>query len=104
MGTRPVPAALPAPSIGAAPITFTTNVVSANGNIRAFVETGSASLNILATLRECNPPTPGAVKAMYCAPRKYGADWGVVVTVFFDTPPPANLDVEISLYQGQAKG
>ena len=92
-----------APAIGAANIAFGPEQLTTNGfALRAFVATRSSSLNCLATFSESN--FAGARMAIFCAPRTFSGREGVLVSVFFDSPAPADLILSATLYQEGAQG
>ena len=97
---------------------LTLNTVSLNVNashldpfegnqvIRAFVPTGSKSVNCLATMNEIltNQPLTGIV--LFCGEREpfgFGGTPGMLVSVFFPQPPPQELQLSLTLYQQGAR-
>lgn len=74
--------------------------------IRAFIPTGSKSVNCLATMNEIltNQPLNGIV--LFCGEREpfgFGGTPGILVSVFFPQPPPQELQLSITLYQQGAR-
>lgn len=70
--------------------------------IRAFVPTSSLNVNCLATLSETNFVQTSM--SMFCAPRVLAdQSQGVMVSVFYNFPPPDNLILLVTLYQQGAK-
>ena len=89
--------------LGATRIELTHDQLVANDfDIRAFVPTGSLSPNCLVTLAESNFAVPGI--STFCAPRIVDGQNGVLVSLFFPTPPPADVCLAITLYQEHARG
>jgi len=97
---------------------LTLNTVSLNLNashldplegsqvIRAFVPTGSKSVNCLATLNEILTDLPVTGITMFCGEREpfaFGSTPGMLVSVFFPQPPPQELQLSITLYQQGAR-
>jgi len=88
--------------IGATSVTFTNEHVDQNNlDVRAFVATGSLSPQCLVTMAESNFAIPGL--SVFCAPRNHDGQSGVLVSVFFPTPPPADLLLVVTLYQEHAQ-
>jgi hypothetical protein len=88
--------------IGATRVTFTNEHVDQNSlDVRAFVPTGSSSLPCLVTMAESNFAIPGI--SVFCSPRIHEDQSGVLVSVFFPTPPPSDLLLVVTLYQEQAQ-
>jgi hypothetical protein len=101
------------------PVTANVNTVSLNltsaqldpleGNsvIRAFVPTGSKSVNCLATMNEIGTSDPVTGITVFCGEREpfgFGGVPGMLVSVFFPQPPPSDLVLSLTLYQqGAAK-
>ena len=70
--------------------------------IRAFVPTGSLNVNCLATLGETTFVQTSM--SMFCAPRVLPDQrQGVMVSVFYNFPPPDDLVLFVTLYQKGAK-
>lgn len=92
--------------IGATQVDLTNAQLDPNENyqvIRAYVRTGSASPNCLATLGETTYVADGTL--MFCAPRQpVGLGRGVLVSVFYPQPPPSGLFLSVTLFQEGAKG
>lgn len=77
-----------------------------NGVIRAFVPTGSKSVNCLATMNEIGTNAFPTGITVFCGERQpsgFGGVPGMLVSVFFPQPPPADLVLSITLYQQGAK-
>jgi hypothetical protein len=75
-----------------------------NQNIRAFVPTGSKSVNCLVTFNESNNAVPGMVA--FCGEREpaaFGGVPGMLVSVFFPQPVPPDLVLSVTLYQQGAR-
>ena len=73
-----------------------------NGVIRAFVPTGSKSVNCLATLNEIRTDVFPTGITLFCAERapiSFGAVPGVLISIFFTQPAPSDLTVDLTLYQ-----
>lgn len=70
--------------------------------IRAFVPTSSLSDHCLVTLSESNFPVPGAT--IFCAPRMFQGQQGILVSVFLPQPMPAGFFLSASIYQEGAHG
>ena len=92
--------------IGATQVALTNAQLDPNENyqvIRAFVRTGSASPNCLATLGDTTYVADGTL--MFCAPRQPASlGKGVLVSVFYPQPPPSGLFLSVTLFQEGAKG
>jgi hypothetical protein len=97
---------------------LTLNTVSLNLNashldpfegnqvIRAFIPTGSKSVNCLATFNEILTSDPLTGMTMFCGEREpfaFGGTPGMLVSVFFPQPPPQELQLSITLYQQGAR-
>ena len=65
--------------------------------IRAFVPTSSLSDHCLVTLSESNFPVPGAT--IFCAPRMFQGQQGILVSVFLPQPMRAGFFLSASIYQ-----
>jgi hypothetical protein len=77
-----------------------------NSVVRAFVPTGSKSVNCLATLNEIASNSWPAGVTVYCGEREpsaFGGVPGVLVSVFFNAPAPPSLAVSVTLYQRGAR-
>ena len=77
-----------------------------NGVIRAFVPTGSKSVNCLASLNEIGTNAFPTGITLFCGEREpaaFGGVPGMLVSVFFPQPPPSNLVLSVTLYQKGAK-
>jgi hypothetical protein len=75
-----------------------------NQVIRAFVPTGSRSVECLLTLNESNNAVPGIVS--FCGEREppaFGGVPGMLVSVFFPEPVPPDLVLSVTLYQKGAR-
>ena len=75
-----------------------------NQVIRAFVPTGSKSVNCLTSLNESNNAVSGIV--VFCGEREppaFGGTPGMLVSVFFPEPVPPDLVLSITLYQQGAR-
>jgi len=103
----------PAESEGSDVKTVSLNFTSAqldplegNGVIRAFVPTGSKSVNCLASLNEIGTNAFPTGITLFCGEREpaaFGGVPGMLVSVFFPQPPPSNLVLSVTLYQKGAK-
>ena len=70
--------------------------------IRAFVPTGSLNVNCLATLAETTFVQTSM--SMFCAPRVLPDQrQGVMVSVFYNFPPPDDFILLVTLYQKGAR-
>jgi hypothetical protein len=91
--------------IGANQVFLTNAQLDPNENyqvIRAFVQTGSASPNCLATQGDTTYVANGTL--MFCASRQpLGLGRGVLVSVFYPQPPPSGLTLGVTLFQEGAK-
>jgi hypothetical protein len=77
-----------------------------NGVVRAFVSTGSKSLNCLASLNEIRTNVFPTGITLFCGEREpfaFGGVPGMLVSVFFTQPAPPDLAVSVTLYQQGAK-
>ena len=70
--------------------------------MRAFVTTGSLSDHCLATLSESNFPLAGTT--VFCAPRVFQGNQGILFSVFFPQPVPTGIFLSAALYQEGAQG
>jgi hypothetical protein len=90
-------------------LTFTSahlDPLEGNQVVRAFVPTGSKSVNCLATLSEIRSNSWPAGISLFCAEREpfaFGGVPGMLVSVFFTQPAPPDLAVSVTLYQQGAK-
>jgi hypothetical protein len=97
---------------------LTLNTVSLNFNpsyldpfegnqvIRAFIPTGSKSVNCLATMNEILTDQPLNGIVLFCGEREpfaFGNTPGMLVSIFFPQPPPQELELSITLYQQGAR-
>ena len=74
-----------------------------NQVIRAFVPTGSKSVNCLTSLNESNNAVSGIV--VFCGEREppaFGGTPGILVSVFFPESVPPDLVLSVTLYQQRA--
>lgn len=74
--------------------------------IRAFVPTGSASVNCQASLNEIFTNASPAGITMFCAKRQpsaFGGSPGILISIFFLQSPPPDLTVDVTLYQKGAR-
>jgi hypothetical protein len=92
-----------APPIGAGKILIGDDQVTPNRfAVRAFVATGSLSDHCLATLSESNFAVPGIT--VFCAPREFQGQKGVLFSAFFPQPVPSGLILSATVYQEHAIG
>ncbi len=77
-------------------------VVANTNTIRAFVETGSSSPYILATLGEATNTGPSVVKEIICGPRTYNGKQGVLITILLNQAMPSNGTFSLTLAQSDA--
>lgn|SRR5262245_39736559 len=90
-----------APPIGSARIAFSNEHLDPNSfQLRAFVATDSTNPNCLVTMNESNFAVPGM--SIFCSPRTFNEENGVLISVFFPWPPPWNFFLEVTLYHEQA--
>ena len=90
-----------ASGIGAATIQFGDDQVTPNRfAVRAFVPTGSLSTHCLATLSESNFAVPGI--SVFCAPREFQGQTGVLFSAFFPQPIPPGLILSATIHQEHA--
>jgi hypothetical protein len=83
-------------------VQFGDSQVTPDGfNVRAFVPTGSLNTNCLATLSESNNAVPGIV--VFCAPREFDGQKGVLFSAFFPQPVPSGLVLSATIYQQHAR-
>jgi hypothetical protein len=84
-------------------ITLNASYVLANTNtIRAFVETGSSSPYILATIGESTNMIPSIAKEIFCGPRTYNGKQGVLITIVLNQAMPSNGTFSLTLVQSDA--
>ncbi len=99
------PVTLPGYPIGAARVVFTTAQLTSNRfAVRAFVPTGSLHDNCLGTLAESNFAVPGI--SLFCAPRTFNGQNGILVSAFFSQPIPEELTdflLAVTVYQEGAR-
>jgi hypothetical protein len=77
-----------------------------NQVIRAFVPTGSKSVNCLTTMNEILTEIPLTGIAIFCGERQpaaFGNVPGMLVSVFFPQQPSSDLTLSVTLYQQGAK-
>ena len=77
-----------------------------DGVIRAFVATGSKSVNCLASLNEIRTNVFPTGITLFCGEREpaaFGGVPGMLVSVFFTQPAPPDLALSVTLYQKGAK-
>ena len=92
-----------APRIGSVRILFGDDEVTKNRfAVRAFVPTGSSSDRCLATLSDTNFAIPGM--SVFCAPREFKGQKGLLFSVFFPEPIPDGLILSATIYQEGAVG
>jgi hypothetical protein len=93
--------AKPALFIGATQVYLSNAQLDPNENyqvIRAYVRTGTTTPNCLVTLGDSSFVAFGTV--VFCAPREpVGMGKGVLISIFFPTPPPAGLYLSVTLFQ-----
>jgi hypothetical protein len=85
-------------------LNFTTAQMVDSQTVRAFVPTGSNSVNCLATFNETNNVQAGS--SVFCGEREPGAfagTPGVLVSVFFSQPVTSDFVMSVTLYQQGAK-
>jgi hypothetical protein len=101
--TQSAPAQGGAPPIGSARVVFSSEHLDPNTfQLRAFVATDSTSPNCLVTMNESNFAVPGM--SVFCSPRTFNNQNGVLVSVFLFWPPPDDFVLEVTLYHEQAGG
>jgi hypothetical protein len=84
--------------IGAQVIALGDNQLTPDrGTIRAFVPTGSLSDHCLATLSESNFPIAGTT--VFCAPRVFQGQQGILFSAFFPQSMPTGLFLSATVYQ-----
>ncbi len=102
-----IPPSNPALNLNTVSLNFTTAQIDPTENnqvVRAFVPTGSKSVNCLATLNETNNVQFGTV--LFCGEREpsaFGNVPGVLVSVFFPQPVTPDFVMSVTLYQQGAK-
>lgn len=110
--SRPIPAqnippGNPLLTINTVSLNFTTAQIDPNeGNqvVRAFVPTGSKSVNCLATLNETNIfPVPNALFCGEREPAAFGGVPGMLISVFLPQPVNPDFVLSVTLYQQGAK-
>lgn len=82
------------------------NPLEGNSVIRAFVPTGSKSVNCLATMNEIGTNAFPTGITVFCGEREpfaFGGVPGMLVSVFFPQPAPSDLVLSITLYQQGAR-
>jgi hypothetical protein len=87
-------------------LNFTTaqiNSLESNQVVRAFVPTGSTSVNCLVSLNEQNSTSFPVVFCGERNPSAFGSVPGVLVSVFYPEPVPPDFVLSVTLYQQGAK-
>jgi hypothetical protein len=77
-----------------------------NNVIRAFVPTGSKSVNCLASMNEIGTDAFPTGITLFCGEREpsaFGGVPGMLVSVFFPQTPPPSLVLSVTLYQKGAR-
>jgi hypothetical protein len=102
-----VPSPNPALTLNTVSLNFTAAQIDPNENnqvVRAFVPTGSKSVNCLATLNETNIfPVPNALFCGEREPSGFGGVPGMLISVFLPQPATADFVLSVTLYQQGAK-
>jgi len=102
-----IPPGNPLLTINTVSLNFTTAQVNPNESnqvVRAFVPTGSKSVNCLATLNETNIfPLPNALFCGEREPAAFGGVPGMLVSVFLPQPVSPDFVLSVTLYQQGAK-
>jgi hypothetical protein len=99
----------PALTLNTVSLNFTSaqlDPLEGNGVIRAFVPTGSNSVNCLATLNEIQTNVVPTGITLFCGEREpagFGGTPGILVSVFFTQPAPPDLALSVTLYQQGAR-
>jgi hypothetical protein len=99
-----VPPPNPALTLNTVSLNFTTAQMVDSQTVRAFVPTGSKSVNCLATFNETNNVLPGTT--LFCGEREpaaFGGVPGMLVSVFFTQPVSPDFVMSVTLYQQGAK-
>ena len=99
-----IPAGNPLLTINTVSLNFTTAQMVDNQTVRAFVPTGSKSVNCLATFNETNNVQAGT--SLFCGEREpvaFGGTPGMLVSVFFSQPVTPDFVMSVTLYQQGAK-
>jgi len=82
-------------------VTLDYSHVPLNSNwIRAFVQTDSLNQFILTSLSELYGAVPQSV---FCCPREWGGNKGILITMFFDVPINKDFGVALVVLQLGAK-
>ena len=104
-----VPAANPALTPHTVSLNFTNaqlDPLEGDGVIRAFVPTGSKSVNCLTSLNEIKTNVFPTGITIFCGEREPSAfnnTPGILVSVFFTQPAPPDLALSVTLYQQGAR-
>jgi hypothetical protein len=104
-----IPTQNPLTTLNTVSLNFTIaqiNPDEGNQVIRAFVPTGSKSVNCLATMNEIGTNGPLTGIALFCGerePASFGGVPGTLVSVFLPQPPPPDFVMSVTLYQQGAK-
>jgi hypothetical protein len=96
----------PALTLNTVSLNFTTAQMVDSQTVRAFVPTGSKSVNCLTTLNEMGTnffPTGITVFCGEREPSAFGGVPGMLVSVFLPQPAPPDFVVSVTLYQQGAK-
>ena len=104
-----IPSQNPLTALNTVSLNFTTahlNPDEGSQVIRAFVPTGSKSVNCLATMNEIGTNGPLTGIALFCGEREpaaFGGVPGMLVSVFLPQPAPPDFVMSVTLYQQGAK-
>ncbi len=95
---------IPGVPIGAGQVTLDSSVVNADGNIDAFIPTGSDSANCLVTLGDGNIYGSGPSPAI-CVPRTFQDQKGIrIIVIPYFSAFPTDLTLSVTVYQLGAHG
>ncbi len=99
-----IPTGNPLLTINTVSLNFTTAQMVDSQTVRAFVPTGSKSVNCLAAFNETNNVQSGT--SLFCGEREpaaFGGTPGMLVSVFFSQPVTPDFVMSVTLYQQGAK-
>lgn len=95
-----IPSSNPLLTVNTVSLNFTTTQMVDNQTVRAFVPTGSKSVECLATFNETNNVQAGT--SVFCGEREpisFGGVPGMLVSVFFSQPVTSDFVMSVTLYQ-----
>jgi hypothetical protein len=101
-----VPSPNPALTLNTVSLNFTTAQMVDSQTVRAFVPTGSKSVNCLTSMNEIGTNFFPTGITLFCGEREpsaFGGVPGMLVSVFLPQPAPADFVMSVTLYQQGAQ-